>query len=226
MRHVLRRLLNLLFPPKCILCSGLLGQEETDLCHSCRLEAPEFTGAKIKLSFLAGWTAVWYYKDNVRSSLLRYKFHNRRSYASAYGRLLAMKLQTEEMDHFDTLTWIPVGTLRRFRRGYDQVELLARAVARELGISPVRTLKKIRNTPPQSRLQDSAKRRANVLGAYRAVNPSSIQGKRILLLDDIITTGATASECAKTLLIAGAKEVSAAAVAAAVHEKTPKKTCR
>lgn len=223
---ILKRILNLLFPPKCILCKNLLKAEEMDLCHSCRESAPEFTGSKFKLSFLAGWTAVWYYKDTVRSSLLRYKFYNHRSYAKAYGRLLAMKLQTEGMDDFDILTWIPVGRLRRFKRGYDQVALIAKAAAQELGIHPVCTLKKIRNTPPQSRISDSAKRRANVMGTYRAVNRPAIQGKRILLLDDIITTGATASECAKTLLIAGANEVCAAAVAAAVHEKTPKKICR
>ncbi len=197
-----------------------------DLCHSCRLNAPVFHGAKIKLSFLARWTVVWYYKDNVRSSLLRYKFHNHRSYAKAYGRLLAMKLQTEGMDDFDVLTWIPVGKLRRFKRGYDQVELIADAVAQELGLHSVSTLKKIRNTPPQSRISGGAKRRANVMGAYQAVNVPAIRGKRILLLDDIITTGATVSECAKTLLIAGANEVHAAAVAGACFEKTPKKTCR
>ena len=160
---------------------------------------------------------MWYYKDTVRESLLRYKFSGRRSYASAYGRALAMKLQKEALDDFDILTWVPIAPLRRLRRGYDQVALLADAVGSELGAIPVRTLKKIRNTPPQSLLQDAAHRRANVLGAYRSVNPDLIRGKRIVLLDDIITTGATASECARVLLTAGAKEVYCAAVAVANH---------
>ena len=210
---MVQRILRLLFPPKCVLCKRLLAKEETDFCHECREKAPQFEKSTLKLSFLAGWTAVWYYKDTVRESLLRYKFAGRQSYASAYGRALAMKLQTSELTDFDILTWVPVSSLRRMRRGYDQVELLANATAKELGIAPCKTLKKIRNTPPQSGIKDIYRRRANVLGAYRPVKPENIRGKRILLLDDIITTGATASECARVLLTAGAKEVYCAAIA-------------
>ena len=216
---MLHRILALLFPPKCTLCRKLLDKDETDLCRCCRTEAPEITKPNFKLQFLAGWTAVWYYKDDVRKSLLRYKFYNARSYADVYGRILAMKLQKEHSGDFDLLTWVPISTLRRWKRGFDQVELIALAVGRELGIEPVPTLKKIRNTPPQSGIRDSAKRRANVLGAYRVIDPATIAGKRLLMLDDIITTGATASECGKTLLTAGAKEVFCAAVAAASHDK-------
>lgn len=212
-------MLGLLFPPKCVLCKKLLAKDETDLCHACRRDAPEFSKGKFKLSFLAGWTAVWYYKDRPRQSLLRYKFGHRRSYASAYGRLLAVRLQNDRLDDFDVLTWVPVSRRRRWQRGYDQVELLACAVARELGIAPVRTLKKVRHTPPQSGLHTAAERRANVLGAYIALEPESFRDKRVLLLDDIITTGATASECARVLLTAGAKEVSCAAMAAVSHDK-------
>lgn len=161
---------------------------------------------------------MWYYKDTVRSSILRYKFGRRRSYAPAYGRVLAMKLAKEELTDFDILTFVPIASLRRLSRGYDQVELLARRVSGELGLPACRTLRKIRNTPPQSGISDAARRRANVLGAYRAVDPDFLQGKRILLLDDIITTGATASECARVLLTAGAKEVYCAALAASNHK--------
>ena len=95
------------------------------------------------------------------------------------------------------------------------MELLAEAVGRELGMEPVPMLKKVRHNRPQSGLNDASKRRANVLGAYRAVHPEEIDGKRILLLDDLLTTGATAGEAARVLLTAGAKEVHCAAVAAA-----------
>ena len=213
-----RRLFSLLFPPKCVLCKAFLAKEETDFCHSCRENAPEFGKSNLKLSFLAGWTAVWYYKDTVRESLLRYKFSGRRSYAPAYGRVLAMKLQKEQMDQFDVLTWVPIASLRRLRRGYDQVELLAAAVGAELGVKPQKTLRKTRNTPPQSGFKDAAHRRANVLGVYKPVNPEVFRGKRILLLDDIITTGATVSECARVLLTYGAKEVYCAAVAATQYK--------
>lgn len=221
---MLKRILTLMFPPKCILCRSLLLQQQTDLCHRCRLDAPVAAKSKINFSFVARWTAVWYYKDTVRGSLLRFKFSNKRSYAQSYGRFLAMKLQTEEMDSFDVLTWVPVGFFRRIKRGYDQDELIARAVAAELGTVCVPTLKKVKNTPPQSGIPDAARRRANVLNAYRVTDPALIRDKRILLIDDIITTGATVSECARVLLTAGAKEVNCAAVAVALHDK--KQQCR
>lgn len=216
---IFRWLCKLLFPPKCVLCRSLLAKEETDFCANCLQTAPECEKSRFRFSFLAGWTAVWYYKDRVRGSILRYKFGGKRHYAPAYGRRLAMKLQKEGMDTFDILTFVPIAPLRKLTRGYDQVQLLANAAGAELGITPVRTLRKIRNTPPQSGIKDPARRRANVLGAYVAVAPQSVRGKKILLLDDIITTGATASECARVLLTAGAKEVYCAALAV----KNPKK---
>ena len=208
-------LMELLFPPKCVLCRKLLKSGEIDLCGDCRADAPEYPGKKINIRFLDSFAAVWYYEGNVRGSILRYKFYNARSYSVSYGRILAMKLLREYPEGFDVLTWVPVSRLRKLRRGYDQVELLARAVGRELELSPIPTLQKIRNNRPQSRLKDPAARKANVLGAYRMLDGADVKGKRVVLLDDILTTGATAGECARVLLSAGAKEVHCAAVAAA-----------
>lgn len=212
-------ILEKLFPPKCILCGKILEKEEMDLCHHCRIHAPECPQRNLKLQFLDSWTAIWYYEENVRKSLLRYKFYNARSYADGYGRLLAMKLQTDFPDGFDILTWIPISRLRKLRRGYDQVELLAYAVGQELGIQPVSLLKKIRHNRPQSGISGHARRRANVLGAYRCIDAEILKDKRIVLLDDILTTGATAGECARVLLTAGASEVHCAVVAAARKHK-------
>ena len=208
-------ILNLLFPPKCTLCGKLLEKDETDLCRQCRVDSPECHKNNLKFSFLDSWAAVWYYDGYIRESLHRYKFSRARHYAPVYGRLLAMKLLTEYPDGFDVLTWVPVSRLRKFTRGYDQVELLARAVGQELEMEPVPLLRKVRNNRPQSGVSGLAERRANVLGVYRPVNPEQIQGKRILLLDDIITTGATAGECARVLLTAGAKEVHCGCIAVA-----------
>lgn len=216
---MIKRILALLFPPKCVLCKGILEKDELDLCHICRIDAPECPVSHTKLSFLDSWVAIWHYKDNARSSILRFKFYGRRGYAASYGRLLAMKLQREHPEGFDLLTWVPTGTLRKFFRGYDQVELLADAVGNELGMKPQKLLKKIRNNRPQSGIRGDAQRRANVLGAYEATDPQALSGKRVLLLDDVITTGATAGECARILLTAGAKEVHCGAVASARHTK-------
>ena len=208
-------LIQLLFPPKCILCGKLLEKDELDMCESCRTDSPEYPDRKDDLQFLDSFTAVWYYEGNVRRSLLRYKFYNARSFANGYGRLLAMKLLQMHPEGFDCITWVPVSEIRKLTRGYDQVQLLAKAVGRELGMDPVPLLKKVRHNRPQSGIYGAAKRRANVLGAYREENREQIIGKRILLLDDILTTGATAGECARVLLTCGAKEVHCAAVAAA-----------
>lgn len=212
-------ILEFLFPSKCILCGKILHKDQLDLCKTCRAEISDHPKPKNPIQFLASRTVLWYYEGNVRQSLLRYKFSNRRSYAATYGRLLAMKLQRDYPDGFDVLTWIPISAQRKLERGYDQVELIADAVAAELGMEPIRTLEKIRNNRPQSEISGSAERRANVLGVYRATDPELVRGKRVLLLDDIITTGATASEAARVLLTAGAGEITCAAVAAASHSK-------
>lgn len=216
--RILKWLGNLVFPPKCTLCRCVLKDQETDLCHGCRKEVDEHPDSSVKLPHLAKWISLWYYEGNVRRSLLRFKFHNARGYAQVYGRFLAMKLSQEDFV-FDVLTWIPISSFRKMTRGYDQVQLIAQALGQELSATPTVTLKKIRHNPPQSGLGDASHRRANVLGVYKAVNPEQFEGKRILLLDDILTTGATAGEAARVLLTAGAKEVYCAAVAAASHKR-------
>lgn len=213
--------LDILFPPKCVFCGKLLDRE-LDMCRQCRLELEEFPplppnrhpDRKSKLQFLDSFTAVWYYKGKVRDSILGLKFHYRVDYAAPLGRGIAMKLLRENLTDFDLVTWAPVSTRRRLRRGYDQSRLLAQTVGRELNLPVVRLLKKQRNTPAQSTLT-TEQRRANVLGAYRFAGKRPVVGKRILLIDDVFTTGATAEECARILLTAGAESVSCASAAAA-----------
>lgn len=204
---------RLLFPPKCVLCGKLLEKNETDLCHGCRVDGPECGSYSRRFDFLESYAAVWYYEGDARSSILRFKFGGKRGYAHGYGKLLAMKLLEQHPDGFDLLTWVPTAWQRCVKRGYDQTELIARAVGRELGVKPVKLLKKVRNTPPQSGITGHAERRANVLNAYRLVGKRPVKDKKILLIDDIITTGATAGECARVLLTAGAQEICCGAVA-------------
>ena len=96
---------------------------------------------------------------------------------------------------------------------------MAEKVSEQLDIPAVATLEKVRHNKQQSRIAGHAQRRANVLGVYAPMDPAQIAGKRILLLDDILTTGATAGECARVLLTAGAKEVHLAVLAAARQHK-------
>lgn len=216
---ILKKLSGWLFPDKCVLCGKVLEKEETELCHHCRIHAPQCPVSNSKYPYLNSWVALWYYEDVVRGSLLRFKFHGKRHYAETYGRMLAMKLSREERTDFDILTWVPISDRRKRKRGYDQVELIANAMAQELGVTAQPCLKKLRDNPAQSGIVGQAERRANVLGVYQTLNADLLKGKSVLLLDDIITTGATAGECARVLLTAGAKEVDLAVVAAARKHK-------
>ena len=219
MTRLLAYLKEILFPSKCILCRELLKREETDLCGRCRRETDDYPQGKLKLQFIDRAVAVWYYKERVRKALHRYKFNRAMFLAEPFGRFLAMKALSADLAEVDLVTWVPISPLRKLLRGYDQDELLARVAARELGIPCVPVLKKIRHNRPQSGITGYAKRRANVLGVYRCIETERVSGARILLVDDILTTGATASECARVLLTAGAKEVYCAAMAVASHNR-------
>ena len=216
---IVKWLLELLFPQKCVLCREILAKEELDLCRKCRTDAPRFHRSGNRIRFVKDHTAVWFYEDTVRASLHRYKFHRARHYAAAYGRAVAMAVEKELPEDIDLVTYVPVSPKRKLERGYDQVELLAEAVSRELEIPMVPLLKKIRDNPPQSGIEKAEARRANVLGAYEVKNSDRIRGSRILLLDDIITSGSTVSECARVLQGAQAKEIYCAAVAAVRNQK-------
>jgi len=209
---------KLLFPPRCVLCRRVLERYESDICSRCRADVPLCPTSKAKLPFVEGRCAIWYYQDDARKSILRYKFGNRRSFALNYARLLAQKLRDEYPEGFDILTWVPISRRRRLKRGFDQVQKLAFAIAEHLDMQPVRTLKKIRHNRPQSGISGPAHRRANVLGAYKVIQPEVLWNQRVLLLDDVITTGATVGECARMLLTAGAREVYVGAVAVARHD--------
>ena len=207
-------LLDLLFPPKCVFCARPIVRGELMVCPDCGKELP-WTGSMRRVTgdYFTCCVAPLFYKDKVRESLLRYKFAARRIYADTYARLMLEGVLREFDGAFDMLTWIPVSRKRLRRRGYDQARLLSEALGGLLGVEAVPLLEKIRDTAAQSKMGSAEKRRANISGAYRVLDPELVADKRILLIDDIITTGATMSECAKTLLLAGADKVMGAALA-------------
>lgn len=210
-------LMELLFPRKCVFCGRILSRNESGICHLCRASLPEYAEQRL-LSGLDGYSALWYYEGSVRDSLLRYKFHNRPDYADVYGPELALRI-LRQLPEADLLTWVPVSKNRLKERGYDQAELLVKAAAKELGKPAVRLLDKVRNNPAQSGISDAAARKENVQGVYQLRPDVDIAGKRVILVDDILTTGATAGECARMLRKAGAAQVYLAVVASGGHGK-------
>ena len=214
MKRFLERVLDLLYPPKCIFCHRLLQPGEVEICNRCRLKLPICDVPPEGGPFLSGCTAVFYYEEPVRASMLRFKFGGNAHYAEAYGKFLALAAQTDlPVEKIDAVTWVPVSKQRRRKRGYDQARLVAETVAGVLGKPLESTLVKIRDNRPQSSLEDPAARKANVLGAYRPAR-ADLTGKTFLLIDDIYTTGATLGEAARVLLTAGAAAIYGAAVAA------------
>lgn len=209
--------LDLLFPPKCVFCGKVLDTGEDGLCARCQRELPWLTDGEAELTgeFFSLCAAPLRYQDKVRDSVRRYKFKGRRGYYKLYGRLVAQCIHDHLAGRYDLITWVPLSPQRKKERGYDQAFLLASAAALELGEVAVETLRKDRNTETQSGLTEEAQRRANVLGAYSPVDPSLVEGKRVLIIDDVVTTGSTLSECARVLRTMGAEDVVCAALARA-----------
>lgn len=214
MRKLWSVLLDLLYPPRCAFCHCFVESSAITVCEDCCKSLPYTTnGGRQKADFVAVCVSPLYYEGDVRESLLRYKFSGAAGYAKAYAPLMTGCIQEYLDTEYDLITWVPLSRKRLRQRGYDQAQLLAEAVAAELDTEAVGTLKKIRNTAAQSQTGSAEKRRANISGAYRVPDPEYVADKRILLIDDIVTTGSTLSECARALGLAGAERVLCATVA-------------
>ena len=200
-------LLDLLFPPKCPFCQSILEMPADPVCPACQKTLPWLIGraGERKVDFTRGCCSPLAYRGTVRESIHRYKFSGVRAYARPFGVLMAQCVQDRPEMAPELITWAPLSRKRRRERGYDQGELLARAMAKQLGLPAVPTLVKARHTQPQSGLDSAEARRANALGAYAILNGAEVAGRRVLLADDVVTSGATLSECARTLLEAGAE---------------------
>lgn len=210
-------LLDLLFPPKCVFCGKLLGDGERGYCARCQTALPwtGHTDFGQSCEFVSLCVSPLWYRDAVPASFHRYKFGGRTGYAKVYGKLMAQCVRDHLGDRYDLITWVPLSARRKASRGFDQAFLLAQAAALELDDVAAETLRKQQEVAAQSSLTDDERRRANVFGAYQAPDPELVSGKRILLVDDVITTGSTLSECARILRTAGAADVVAVTLARA-----------
>ena len=201
-------ILDLLFPPRCPFCRKLLKSGEDGICRACDAELPRTEGGgKQEGRHFSFCASPLYYEKSVRESFLRFKFGDLPMYGGFYAKLMAECAAETVGDGYDLISWAPLSKKRLKTRGYDQAQLLARDTARLLGKTATATLRKREDIPAQSGIGDQEKRRANVSGAYEVIDPALVDGKRVLLVDDIITTGSTLSECALVLRGAGAKNV-------------------
>lgn len=206
--------LDILFPPKCVFCRRILSSSDELICPKCKKDLPYTeNGGILKGNFFTSCVSPLYYENDVREALLRYKFYRLTAYAEPIGRLMAECAEEYIQEQVDIISWVPLSKKRLRSRGYDQAQLLAEVISEQLGLPCVPVLRKTRHTAPQSRTGGGEKRRKNIAGAYELIDKKLIDGKVILLIDDIVTTGSTFAECARTLGKGGANKVYCAAAA-------------
>lgn len=226
-----RALLDFFFPPKCPLCGETAGTDphyhpcpaclsrvrflssprcprcgigfdspsEVDhLCSECLTQERYFTRAR----------AVCLYEGLIAEAISRYKYGGVTRLARSLSSFLAEYQDPEfPFSDFDLLLPVPLHPQRLRERGFNQSLLLARHFSRKHSISlNFIALQRSRFTHPQTQLSGS-ERQTNVRGAFQVKKPEMVVGKRVLLIDDVFTTGATVRECSKALLKAGAKQV-------------------
>ena len=208
MNPVKELLLSLAAPPphRCYLCEQerLLGED--GLCDGCR-RSLRLAISPSPPEGLDGLSAGLQYNDELATVFYRFKKKERQDYAP----FLAQFISIPEAWHAELLLPVPLHWWRQYRRTYNQSFLLSEYVSSRYGI-PIcqELLTRVRPTP-QQKLLNAKLRRKNLKGAFRAA--PECKGRSIVLIDDVVTTGSTLSECAKTLKKAGASRVYAACVA-------------
>ena len=141
--------------------------------------------------------APLYYEDAVRDAILTYKFRGRVEYLNCFGALMAETAASAFADRFDAVTWVPVSGKRLKKRGFDQSRMLCASLCVDWHIQPLETLRKVRDNPPSPGWR-TRRRAVPTCWAYTSsLTRQRFRGKRLLLIDDILTTGATLTECVR-----------------------------
>jgi ComF family protein len=233
--HILDSLLNLFYPEVCFICADpIVHRKERGVCtkclnkardlrlkppvcSSCGLPMPNFeSGADVLCGncilqppAYSGARSFGYYSGELGRLIQGLKFNNRRNLVALLVPFMIQAYYGSwDRDDFDLVVPVPLHPKRRRSRGYNQSELLARLLAHRTGIPFINSvLVRTRSTLPQVGLTDT-QRRENVRNAFQCINSRQISGRRILLIDDVMTTGATASSASAALKKGGALRVS------------------
>lgn len=203
-----RRAVDFVFPPRCIVC-GRFGAFLCTPCVDSMRPSEDVLDDESWWTPGAGWeaaSALWY-EGAARRAVLGLKFRGLSAGGEAMGELMAGVVDTAVFG-CDAVVPVPLHRSRERARGYNQAALLAAPVARRLGV-PLRLdlVVRRRATQPQTEMEDADRRRHNVTEAFEAL--AAARGLRILLVDDVTTTGSTLAACAAALLYAGATNVAA-----------------
>ena len=203
---IIKRLLDFIYPPKCLFCGKI---DEKFICKKCYIKLEKIENAQIihynneKCNFNEH-VYLFKYKDIIREKIIAYKFNDKSYYYHAFSNILIKNKKIYEiLNSYDIITAVPMHNKRKKIRGYNQAELIARDLSNNIcNIKYEDILIKKSNVMPQS-LLNREQRIQNAKNIYdlktNNKNLSSMESKKILLFDDIYTTGSTAMECAKVL---------------------------
>lgn len=230
----LKRFVKLFFPNRCEFCGDVIEFNKTvckdcenlpkiasPICENCGKSKNE-CDCKNRKNEYKMIVAPYYYRDKVVKAVHRYKESEMRFLSERFGRDISNCVKNHYSDiSFDVVTFVPMRKWDIRKRGYNQSEILAKIVSNNIDVELMNLLVKTHRTKPQKR-STARERKVNVFGAFDVSDKEYVNGKTILLIDDIKTTGSTLNECAKMLKIYGAKEVYCAALAV-VNNKNNKK---
>ncbi len=229
--------MDIIFPPKCMMCGKILDRGKTFLtCSECAGKAPLNVGRRCKICatplesvfgelicpncrkskryFKRAYTP-FVYEGGVKNAVKALKFKGKNAYAASLASFMFACIKGENgFDDIDMITFVPIHFNRFGERGYNQSQLLAECLGEFSGLPVTQLLKKKVDTRPLSKTRYS-KRSETVRGSFEFCEKTDVRGKCVLLVDDVITTGSTANECAKLLVKNGASAVTVAAVASA-----------
>ncbi|MDO4270036.1 MAG: hypothetical protein Q4C72_03830 [Eubacteriales bacterium] len=204
--------MGLIYPDKCVLCGETLPLDagKAMVCAACAGEVRQKyrCAETVRIDDADGAAAPLYYTGKVSGAMQRLKFHHKQHYADWFAAQ-TLPLLTERLDRWqpDLITYMPIGPLRWYQRGYNQAELIARKIAEPLGLPCRAALDKRLFSRRQSRQQGLAARQKNVEHAFLPAKGVDLGGLSVVLVDDIITTGSSAASAVKILRQMGAARV-------------------
>jgi len=217
---------NLFFPRKCNHCGNNLDKTETEVCKKCLFEIPKtkfhtdpdnpvnktFWG-RVNIEFAT--SAFYFTKKSILQNLLHHiKYHNKKELAFELGKYLGTELLlTNNFKGCDIIIPVPLHPAKKKKRGYNQSEWIAKGISKKLDI-PVNAIILNRHINSKSQTKKNREERwENVRSAFNVKVPDKLSKKHILLIDDVITTGATIEACASQLIELLGTKVSIASLA-------------
>ena len=209
MINIIEKILDLIYPQVCGICGKL---HTKSLCNKCKIKLKKefkFQTDSYEQDLSKNFIEHNYffkYENLIRSQILSLKFREKPYIHRTIAYFLEkMQKSFENLKKYDIILIVPISNQRRKERGYNQSELIASPISKILDIPIAKNiLYKTKNTVPQSSL-NKKQREDNAKGVYKVINVEKIYNKKILLIDDIYTTGNTVNECANTLIKKGIK---------------------